>query len=49
LPGPNTAAASDKGGPTFSGLVLKRRGWQTTTAFDAGNDTTQGTIGIDVP
>jgi titin len=47
LPGKYTFTASDNGVHTFTGLVLKKKGTQTITVFDAAN-TILGTISIDV-
>jgi hypothetical protein len=33
---------------TFLGLILKKRGTQTITVFDASNNTILGTISINV-
>jgi hypothetical protein len=48
LPGKYTFTASDNGVHTFTGLVLKKKGTQTITVFDAGNNTILGTISISV-
>jgi hypothetical protein len=47
LPGKYTYTASDQGVHTFTGLVLKKKGWQTITVFDASNNIL-GTFSVDV-
>jgi hypothetical protein len=48
LPGRYTYTASDQGVHPFTGLVLRKKGWQTITVIDASNNTILGTISIDV-
>jgi hypothetical protein len=48
LPDKYTYTASDQGVHQFTGLVLKKKGWQTITVFDTSNNTILGTISIDV-
>jgi hypothetical protein len=48
LPGKYTFTTLDKGVHLFTGLVLKKKGWQTITVLDASNNTILGTISIDV-
>ena len=48
LPGKYAFTAADHGVHTFLGLILKKRGTQTITVFDASNNTILGTISINV-
>jgi hypothetical protein len=48
LPDRYTYTASDQGVHTFTGLVLRRRDWQTITVIDDSDHTIRGTISIDV-
>jgi hypothetical protein len=48
LPSKYTFTAADHGVHTFLGLILKKRGTQTITVYDASNNTILGTISINV-
>jgi hypothetical protein len=48
LPGKYIYTASDNGVHTFPGLVLKKKGTQTITVFDASDRSILGTISISV-
>jgi hypothetical protein len=48
LPGKYTFTASDKGKHVFSGLILRKKGTQTITVFDANNKSILGTLSINV-
>jgi hypothetical protein len=48
LPGKYTFTAADQGVHTFAGLILRKKGTQTITVFDAVNHTILGTTRIDV-
>jgi hypothetical protein len=48
LPGKYTFTPSDNGMHTFTGLILRKKGVQTISAFDAGNNTFLGTSSITV-
>jgi hypothetical protein len=48
LPGSYTFTASDNGVHTFTGLILHKKGTQTLSVLDAGDNTILGTSSINV-